>query len=84
MPYASKAQQALFHSAKSPVDDKTVQEYDDSTSNYEALPEYAKKKAGRQAFHAKLKDALMKTPQLKKPKIPAEPMAPLALKTPQP
>jgi hypothetical protein len=43
MPYASKAQQVLFHSANSPVSKKEVAKFDKDSKGQKGLPEHKKK-----------------------------------------
>lgn len=44
MPYASKAQQGLFHSANSPVSAKEVSKWDKESKGEKGLPEHVKSK----------------------------------------
>lgn len=49
MPYASRAQQGLFHSANSPVSPSVVKEFDDASRGQTGLPYHVGRPAGRPA-----------------------------------
>ena len=44
MPYASRAQQGLFHSPNSPVSASVVKEFDDASRGQKGLPQHVKQK----------------------------------------
>lgn len=46
MPYASRAQQGLFHSPNSPVSPSVVKEFDEASRGQKNLPYHTKKKPG--------------------------------------
>ena len=45
MPYASQAQQGLFHSPNSPVSKKVVAEFDAASKGQRGLPKYVSSKS---------------------------------------
>jgi hypothetical protein len=66
--YKSTAQQGLFHSNNSPVDQATVNEFDQVTKgHYGSLPDHVKKKRVKEVFKARLKDALSKKGEATQP-----------------
>ena len=42
MPYASRAQQGLFHSPNSPVSKEVVEEFDEASRGQHGLPKHVK------------------------------------------
>jgi capsular polysaccharide biosynthesis protein len=51
MPYASKAQQGLFHSANSPVSKKVVAEFDKASKGHKNLPDHVHHHTGDDLPH---------------------------------
>ena len=49
MPYVSRAQQGLFHSANSPVSASVVQDFDNASRGQTGLPYHVGRPAGRAA-----------------------------------
>ncbi len=53
MPYASKAQQGLFHSANSPVSPEETEKWDKESKGEKGLPKHVKKGGAMSAARAK-------------------------------